>query len=460
MEDPFSDRSHSPTLAAEDRANLPDLFLRFPLRHSVRGRLPFDVRRPRCSHGGGTVPVYLSSKRTCLPQIALHATRNAAAPLHRRIVEGADRRSTSFEDWKEKMASIRTMLVALLLGLFSFAHAQRNTQISYTGPGCARVAPSGGIKDVKCTPGDEEVELEWGRPDNGACVDYYEVEGTVARQRGAQDSGTRPDGNSLVVKGLTNGEKYTFKITAVLRDLGSTSSSVSCTPKKKDQPKTTPGPVQNLYGVPGDKKVTLLFYPPEESGSCPITGYEVEARDLTGELKKLTPRALGLRGGFSTRVRVPVEDLINCRLYTFTVRATNCRGAGASSTTFSIPRSSFSECWRSSDDCTDEKPPGEYNCQQQLEWGKCSEAWMRTENYCELTCGRCSLEEPTTETKCEDTPVPNSGYSCEQHKSWGRCDQQWFKDGGYCQNTCGACGGPAQAPAGISSSPLPTARSP
>ena len=358
------------------------------------------------------------------------------------------------------MASLRTLLIALLLGIVSFAHGQSNTQVSYTGPGCARTAPSGGIKDVKCTPGDEEVELEWGRPENGACVDFYEVEGTVARQRGAQDSGTRPDGNSLVVKGLTNGETYTFKITAVLRDVGRTSSSVSCTPKKKEQPRTTPGPVQNLYGIPGDKRVTLFFYPPEDSGSCPITGYEIEARDLTGEVKKLSPRALGLRGGFSTRVRVPIEDLTNCRLYSFTVKATNCRGAGASSTTFSIPRSSFSECWRSSDDCTDEKPPGEHTCQQQLEWGKCSEAWMRTENYCELTCGRCSVEEPTVEPKCEDKPVPNSGYSCEQHKSWGRCDQQWFKDGGYCQDTCGTCRGSAQAPAGTSSSQLPTARSP
>lgn len=82
VEDPFSDRSHSPTLAAEDRANLPYLFGRFPLRHSVRGRPPFDVRRPRCSHGGGTVPVYLSSKRnvSASDRIARHQERSSTSP--------------------------------------------------------------------------------------------------------------------------------------------------------------------------------------------------------------------------------------------------------------------------------------------------------------------------------------------------------------------------------------------
>lgn len=43
----------------------------------------------------------------------------------------------------------------------------------------------------------------------------------------------------------------------------------------------------------------------------------------------------------------------------------------------------------SSSSCTDQAPPGtSFSCQQQKDYGKCSEGFMA--NYCNKTCGRCS----------------------------------------------------------------------
>ena len=33
--------------------------------------------------------------------------------------------------------------------------------------------------------------------------------------------------------------------------------------------------------------------------------------------------------------------------------------------------------------------PGDYPCQQEKEWGKCSEDWMPRDGFCARTCGYC-----------------------------------------------------------------------
>ena len=41
----------------------------------------------------------------------------------------------------------------------------------------------------------------------------------------------------------------------------------------------------------------------------------------------------------------------------------------------------------------------------QAGWGKCNESFMKDNNFCQITCGRCS--------SCSDTP-PDSKYTCAQ----------------------------------------------
>ena len=40
--------------------------------------------------------------------------------------------------------------------------------------------------------------------------------------------------------------------------------------------------------------------------------------------------------------------------------------------------------------CTDTQPPGDFTCEQQKDYGKCSASWMISGNFCQKTCGRCS----------------------------------------------------------------------
>lgn len=76
--------------------------------------------------------------------------------------------------------------------------------------------------------------------------------------------------------------------------------------------------------------------------------------------------------------------------------------------------------------------------------------WMIKGNFCRATCGRCTLgassssaSSTSASSDCSDKAVPSSvSYgTCEQQKDWGKCDDDWMKKGGYCRKTCGACGG-------------------
>lgn len=85
--------------------------------------------------------------------------------------------------------------------------------------------------------------------------------------------------------------------------------------------------------------------------------------------------------------------------------------------------------------CTDNPPSAMYSCAQQKQWGKCSQWWMTSGNYCAATCGRCSS---SSTTACTDIP-PNSQYTCLQQKGYGTCNASWMTSGNYCATTCGRC---------------------
>lgn len=55
---------------------------------------------------------------------------------------------------------------------------------------------------------------------------------------------------------------------------------------------------------------------------------------------------------------------------------------------------------------------GASSCEQQREWGKCSESWMRDGGYCELTCGVCKPGSTSSRGgACSDKPPPGDGGS-------------------------------------------------
>ena len=95
----------------------------------------------------------------------------------------------------------------------------------------------------------------------------------------------------------------------------------------------------------------------------------------------------------------------------------------------------------------------------QAGWGKCNESFMKDNNYCQATCGRCS--------SCSNTP-PDNKYTCAQQVciNWqldclccaygwqvlvaiyfmwplqvgfGKCSESWMTSGGFCKKSCGRC---------------------
>jgi hypothetical protein len=103
----------------------------------------------------------------------------------------------------------------------------------------------------------------------------------------------------------------------------------------------------------------------------------------------------------------------------------------------------LASCWNcvSPPTCTDTPPdpsPGQpqYSCAQQKSWGKCSESWMA--GYCLQTCFNCNAAPATPSTPstpsatCTDV-APEGGYTCQQQKEWGKCAESWMK--GFCDQT-------------------------
>jgi hypothetical protein len=42
-------------------------------------------------------------------------------------------------------------------------------------------------------------------------------------------------------------------------------------------------------------------------------------------------------------------------------------------------------------------------------------------------------------TSCACSDVPTAWYSCAQQLGWGKCTAPWLVSGNYCQQTCGYC---------------------
>ncbi len=137
-----------------------------------------------------------------------------------------------------------------------------------------------------------------------------------ALQRGAD--GQRSTG-PVTVTGLTNGDSYTFTVTATnALGTGAASAASSLT-----VPTTVPDPPTSVTATPGNGSAQVAWTTPSANGS-PITGYTVTATDTT------TPSNGGQTVSASTGP-VTVTGLTNGDSYTFTVTATNALGTGAAS---------------------------------------------------------------------------------------------------------------------------------
>ena len=166
-------------------------------------------------------------------------------------------------------------------------------------------APTG----VVGTVGNGQISVAFVAPNNGGLpITGYTV---VASPGNITASGTA---SPIVVTGLTNGQSYTFTVTA----MNANGNGPASNPSNSVVPATVPDAPQSPSAVPGNTQATISFSPPNSNGGATITTYT----------------ALSSPGNFKASAAsspITVTGLTNNVSYTFTVTAINAIGTSVPS---------------------------------------------------------------------------------------------------------------------------------
>jgi large repetitive protein len=172
------------------------------------------------------------------------------------------------------------------------------------------------------TPFDASASVTFTAPasDNGSTISSYTVtatDSTTPANGGETASGAS---SPITVPGLTNGDSYTFTVTAT-NGVGTGPASEA---SNAVTPVADPGAPTIGTATPFDASASVSFTAPASDGGSDISSYTVTATDST------TPANGGeTASGASSPITVP--GLTNGDSYTFTVTATNGVGTGPSS---------------------------------------------------------------------------------------------------------------------------------
>ena len=174
--------------------------------------------------------------------------------------------------------------------------------------------PPGQPTGVAGARGDASVSVTWIAPasNGGAAITAYTVTSSPGSKTCAWSSG--PLG--CTVTGLTNGQGYTFTVTAANSFGPGTASAPSATVT----PSAVPGQPQAVTAVAGNASAAVSWAQPASNGGASITGYTV------------TSAPDGRTCAWTTGpLTCTVSLLTNGTGYTFQVTATNVAGTGAAS---------------------------------------------------------------------------------------------------------------------------------
>ena len=171
------------------------------------------------------------------------------------------------------------------------------------------------------TGGNAQATVGFTPPSNngGSTITSYTVtatDSTTPAHGGQTQSGSS---SPITVTGLTNGDSYTFKVTAT-NAVGTGAASAA---SNAVVPLTVPDAPVIGTATGGNTEASVSFSPPDTSGGATITSYTVTAADSTNP-----PGGQTQSGSTSP---ITVSGLTNGDSYTFTVTATNSVGTGAAS---------------------------------------------------------------------------------------------------------------------------------
>ncbi|MEK7292644.1 MAG: fibronectin type III domain-containing protein, partial [Actinomycetota bacterium] len=127
---------------------------------------------------------------------------------------------------------------------------------------------------VTGTSGNTQVSLTWTAPNNGgSAITDYVVESSPDGATWTVFADGVSTAASATVTGLTNGQAYTFRVSAVNAvGTGATSTASSAV-----TPATAPGAPTSVVGTSGNAQVSLTWTAPVSNGGSSITDYVVES---------------------------------------------------------------------------------------------------------------------------------------------------------------------------------------
>ncbi|MBV8785461.1 MAG: fibronectin type III domain-containing protein, partial [Mycobacterium sp.] len=196
-----------------------------------------------------------------------------------------------------------------------------------SNPATATPAPPapGAPTGLTATPGDTTVALTWSAPTTGPTPSDYLINEYV----GSSPTGsvttidTHSTNLGATVTGLTDGQAYTFTVTATnAGTAGPASASSTATPTSVAP--VAPGAPTSLAAKPGDTTVALIWSAPTTGGAP--SNYVVD--QYVGTTTTAAPTVIDTH---STNLGATVTGLTDGQAYTFTVTATNAGGASPAS---------------------------------------------------------------------------------------------------------------------------------
>ena len=175
------------------------------------------------------------------------------------------------------------------------------------------------------TAGDAEISLSWTAPSSngGASITSYKIEqSTTSATAGFNVTyGTGSTATSNTITGLTNGQAYWFKVSAINSVGTSTASAVQTA-----TPPTVPGAPTLATPTTGSAQISLSWTAPSSNGGASITSYKIE--------QSTTSATAGFNvtyGTGSTATSNTITGLTNGQAYWFKVSAINSVGTSTAS---------------------------------------------------------------------------------------------------------------------------------